>query len=95
MGHIIFERADVKELASELVRYRASTDIDLVQYVYDNWWWYAAPIEYVNSCTDAAYICPSHLAVGGENYVNRYHTYFFEMVKNAIDTILKAMEVGK
>ena len=95
MEHIIFERADVRELASELVRYRATTDIDLVQYVYDNWWWYAAPIEYVNRCTDAAYICPSHLAVGGEDYVNRYHTYFFDMVKNAIDTIVDAMEVGK
>jgi hypothetical protein len=95
MEHIIFERADVRELASELVRYRASTDIDLVQYVYDNWWWYAAPIEYVNGCTDAAYICPSHLAAGAEDYVNRYHTYFFDMVKNAIDTILEAMEVGK
>jgi hypothetical protein len=95
MEHIIFERADVRELASELVRYRASTDIDLVQYVYDNWWWYAAPIEYVNGCTDAAYICPSHLAVGGEDYVNRYHTYFFDLVKKAIDTILEAMEVSK
>ena len=95
MEHIIFERADVRELASELVRYRASTDIDLVQYVYDNWCWYAEPIKYVNSCTDAAYICPTHLAVGGEDYVNRYHTYFFDLVKKAIDTILEAMEVGK
>jgi hypothetical protein len=90
MEAINFERADVKELASELVRYRASTDIDLVQYVYDNWDLCAAPIKYVNGCTDAAYICPSHLAVGGEDYVNRYHTYFFDMVKNAIDTILEA-----
>ena len=95
MESINFERADVRELAVELFKYGASTDIDLVQYVYDNWSLYAAPIEYVNSCTDAAYICPSHLAVGGENYINRYHTYFFDMVKNAIDTILEAMEVGK
>ena len=95
MEHMIFERADVREFASDLVRYRASTDIDLVQYVYDNWSCYAAPIMFVNGCTDAAYICPSHLAVGGEDYVNRYHTYFFDMVKNAIDTILEAMEVGK
>ena len=89
MELIIFERDDVRELASELVKYGASTNIDLVQYVYDNWSLYAAPIEYVNSCTDAAYLCPSHLAVGGEDYVNRYRTYFFDMVKNAIDTILE------
>ena len=90
MEHIL-ERDDVRELAGELVKYGASTDIDLVQYVYDNWSLYAAPIEYVSSCTDAAYICPSHLAVGGEDYVNRYHAYFFSMVKNAIDTILEAI----
>lgn len=95
MEHINFERADVRELANELVRLRASPDIDLVQYVYDNWGCYEAPIEYINSCTDAAYLCPSHLAVGGENYVNRYHRYFFDKVKKAIDTILEAMEVGK
>ena len=91
MEAINFERADVKELAGELVKYGESTDIDLVQYVYDNWDLYAAPIKYVNGCTDAAYICPSHLAFGGEDYVNRYHTYFFDMVKNAIDTILEAI----
>lgn len=95
MEHIILERADVRELAGELVKLAACADIDLVQYVYDNWSLYAAPIEYVNSCTDAAYICPTHLAVGGQDYVNRYHTYFFDMVKNAIDTILEAMKVGK
>ena len=91
MELIFFERDDVRELASELVKYGASTKIDLVQYVYDNWSLYAAPIEYVNSCTDAAYLCPSRLAVDGKDYINRYHTYFFDMVKNAIDTILEAI----
>ena len=91
MEPIIFERADVRELAGELVKCGACTGIDLTQHVYDNWFLYAAPIKYINSCTDEQYICPSMLAFRAGDYVNTYHTYIFGMVKNAIDAIVHEM----
>jgi hypothetical protein len=91
MEPIIFERADVRELAGELVKCGACTGIDLTQHVYDNWFLYAAPIKYINSCTDNSYICPSRLAFRAGDYVNTYHAYIFGMVKNAIDAIVHEM----
>ena len=91
MEPIIFERADVRELAGELVKCGACTGIDLTQHIYDRWFLYAAPIKYVNSCTDAEYICPSRMAFRAADYVKSYHTYIFGMVKNAISAVVHEM----
>jgi hypothetical protein len=91
MDPIIFERADIRELAGELIKCGICTGVDLTQHVYDNWFLYAAPIKYINSCTDNAYICPSRLAFRAGDYVNTYHAYIFGMVKNAIDAITHEM----
>jgi len=91
MEPIIFERADVRELAGELVKCGACTGIDLTQHIYDRWSLFAAPIKYIGSCTDTAYICPSRLAFRAGDYVATRKTFYFGMVENAIDTILHEM----
>lgn len=91
MEPIIFERADIRELAGELVKCGICTGVDLTQHINDRWSLFAAPIKYVNSCTDNSYICPSRLAFRAGDYVNTYHTYIFGMVKNAIDAIVHEM----
>jgi hypothetical protein len=91
MDPIILERQDVRELAGELIKCGICTGVDLTQNVYDNWFSYAAPIKYINSCTDNAYVCPSRLAFRAGDYVNTYHAYIFGMVKNAVDSIVHEM----
>ena len=91
MEPIILERADVRELAAEMVKCGACTGIDLTQHFHDRWAEFAAPLKYINSCTDNAYICPSRLAFRAGDYVNTYHAYIFGMVKNAVDALVHEM----
>ena len=91
MEPIILERADVRELAAELIKCGACTGIDLTQHIYDRWSLFAAPIKYVSSCTDTAYICPSRIAYRAGDYVATRKTFYFGMVENAIAAIVHEM----
>jgi hypothetical protein len=91
MEPIILERADVRELAAELVKCGACTGVDLTQHIYDRWSLFAAPIKYVSSCTDTAYICPSRIAFRAGDYVATRQGFYFGMVENAIAAILHEM----
>jgi hypothetical protein len=91
MEPIILERADVRELAAEMVKCGACTGIDLTQHFHDRWPLFAAPLKYINSCTDHAFICPSRVAFRAGDYAETRAGYYRKLVENAIAAVLHEM----
>jgi hypothetical protein len=91
MEPIILERPDVRELAGELIKCGICTGSNLTQQIYDAWALWAAPIKYISSVTDTAYICPSRIAFRAGDYVATRQGFYFGMVQNSIDALVHEM----
>lgn len=91
MEPIILERADVRELAGELIKCGICTGSNLTQQIYDAWALWAAPIKYISSVTDTAYICPSRIAFRAGDHVATRQGFYFGMVQNSIDALVHEM----
>ncbi len=91
MDPIIFERADVKELAGELIKCGACIGENVTGHLIANWANFGPAVIYVNSCADNDFICPSRIAHPAADYIQTRKSYLQRITENAIATVLHEM----
>jgi hypothetical protein len=91
MEPIIFERADVKELAGELIKFGICTGVNVSGHIVANWAHFGPAVIYVNSCCDTEFICPSRVAHRAGDYVNSRKSYLQRITDNSIAAVLHEM----
>jgi hypothetical protein len=91
MEPIIFEWADVKELAGELIKCGACIGENVTGHLIANWAHFGPAVIYVNSCCDTEFICPSRVAHRAGDYVNSRKSYLQRITDNAIAAVLHEM----
>lgn len=80
MEPIIFDRADVREMAADIIKCGGCTGVDVSGVIADKWFLYAGAIKYINSATDTVWI-----------HLNRPAYQIGVTVQNAIDTVIHEM----
>ena len=91
MQPIIFERADVRVLAAEMIKCGACIGENVTGHLIANWPQLGAAIIWVNSCADNDFICPSRIAHPAGDYIQTRKSYLQRITENAIATVLHEM----
>jgi hypothetical protein len=91
MEPIIFNRADVRELAREMIKCGGCTGVNVTGHIVANWAHFGPAVLYVNSRIDAPMICPSRIAHPAGDYVNSRKSYLQRITDNAIAAIMHEM----
>lgn len=88
MEPIIFNRADIRDLAREIIKCGGCTGVNVTGHIVANWAHFGPAVVYLNSCTNDNFICPSRVAYPAGDYVNARKSYLQRITDNAINTVL-------
>lgn len=91
MEPIIFDRADIRALAREMIKCGGCTGVNVTGHFVANWPAFGPAILYVNSRLDAPMVCPSRIAYPAGDYVNSRVSYLQRITENAIAAIMHEM----